>query len=76
MYETAKDFIATLGFPIFVSVYLLTRFEKKLEMLLEEHKQANTVLSVLMKVLTTTGPVITPPPFPAVDPDVTQDLEK
>lgn len=51
MYEAAKDFIATLGFPIFVASFLLFRLEKRLEQLYEENKQSNIVLAVLLKSL-------------------------
>jgi hypothetical protein len=43
--------IQTVGFPIFVAMYLLHRHEKKLEMLYEEQKQTNVVMAVLVKVL-------------------------
>lgn len=75
MYEQAKDFIATLGFPIFVASFLLFRLEKKIELLWEANKQSNVVLAVLLKCLTdgTAPPVevmeeasgiVTPPPVP------------
>lgn len=51
MYETAKDFIATLGFPIFVSCFLLFRLEKMVERLWKANKQTNVVLAVLLKCL-------------------------
>ncbi|GAA0180410.1 hypothetical protein SH2C18_31080 [Clostridium sediminicola] len=31
MYEEITTFISTLGFPISISIYLLVRFEKKIE---------------------------------------------
>lgn len=51
MYETVKDFIATLGFPIFVSCFLLFRLEKGIERLWKANKQTNIALAVLLKCL-------------------------
>lgn len=49
MYESIKDFIAVVGFPIFVAVYLLTRLENKLELIWTEFRQTNLILLVLVK---------------------------
>lgn len=46
MYEEITNFISTLGFPIGVSVYLLVRFEKKIEDL-------NVSINELTRVITT-----------------------
>jgi hypothetical protein len=69
VYGIAKDFIGTLGFPIFVSVFLLIRFEKRLELFWEEQKETNTILTVLMKVLTADGTITTPIPAPQIVPE-------
>ena len=50
--------IQTVGFPIFVAVYLLHRHEKKLDKLWQEHRQTNVVLAVLVKVLTQDGAAV------------------
>ena len=52
MYEATKDFIATLGFPIFVASFLLFRLEKRIEQLWDENKQSNIILAVLLRSLT------------------------
>lgn len=59
-YGNIKDFIATLGFPIFVAVYLLTKLERKLELLWEENKRTNVVLTTLAQAMDVPPPLPTP----------------
>ena len=42
--------IQTVGFPIFVALYLLIRYEKKIDKMAEAQKTTNVVLAVLVKV--------------------------
>ncbi len=45
--EAAIDMISNVGFPIFVSLYLLQRMEKQLEDMVDAIKQLNESLSQL-----------------------------
>lgn len=46
MFEELTALVSTVGFPIGVSIYLLVRFEKKIE-------ELNNSISNLTKVITT-----------------------
>lgn len=49
--DVALEFIQKLGFPVFVAVFLMFKYDRKMERLLEEHKRTNVVLAVLVKVI-------------------------
>ena len=44
--------IQTVGFPIFVAVYLLHRYGAQMDKMAEAQKTTNVVLAVLVKTLT------------------------
>lgn len=48
MYEEFTKLISTTGFPIGVSVYLLVRFEKKIELLNKSISELTAVITTIM----------------------------
>jgi hypothetical protein len=48
IYEMIKDFISTLGFPIFVAVWMLWRDSKRMEKLTEVIKELKLAIDLLI----------------------------
>lgn len=48
MYEEFMDLISSVGFPIAVSIYLLVRFEKKIEVLNKSIQDLTVVITTVL----------------------------
>ncbi|GAA0178450.1 YvrJ family protein [Clostridium sediminicola] len=48
MYEEFVNMVSSVGFPIAVSVYLLVRFEKKIEILNKSIQDLTVVITTVM----------------------------
>ena len=55
--DIATQLIQTLGFPIFVCLWLMYRVEKRLEKQHKEQHRTNVLLAVIVKVLDGDGAV-------------------